>query len=351
MLISFTRIILFSDSLKWRECKRLPVDMEDAQAVWLGDNLYVGGGMTTGTQIDAARVCIYNYANDTWKEASTPVYRFALIIYHSQLILVGGREYVCNGTAAGPVTNELWTLDEYDQWSKTIPPMLTKRWGASAVGNADNILVAGGKDDKCNETDTVEVYNGHYQWTKAACMPNPSYDMKCALLNGIWYLMGGPKQGKKVYCVSVDSLIASCQSGDELPAESLWKRLTDVFWEQSSIGIFEKRLIAIGGRRQDALFRINLSSSIYVYSPHTYSWRYVGNLPVKIHSTCIATLNNDGVLIIIGGVSIVNEEIGGVRTSIVKREAHVFATRLNGKNKPHTKCAMHGVYGHGLISR
>ena len=53
-------------SLKWRECMRLPVGMHNAQAVWLGDKLYVGGGDTSGSRRDAARLYIYTPTTDTW---------------------------------------------------------------------------------------------------------------------------------------------------------------------------------------------------------------------------------------------------------------------------------------------
>ena len=47
--------------LKWRECSRLPVGVDNAQAVWLGDKLYVGGGHTSaaGSRIAHARLYIY----------------------------------------------------------------------------------------------------------------------------------------------------------------------------------------------------------------------------------------------------------------------------------------------------
>ena len=119
-------------SLKWRKCKRLPVGMYYVQAVWLGNKLCVGGGYTSGSNRDHARLNIYTPTTDTWSTMDTPVYFFALIIYHTQLVLVGGREYVGEGKV-GPVTNKLWTLSQHDRWKKTLPPMTTKRCSASAV--------------------------------------------------------------------------------------------------------------------------------------------------------------------------------------------------------------------------
>ena len=299
-----------SASLKWRECRRLPVGMCDAQAVWLGDKLYVGAGLTSGITRDDARLYIYTPTTDTWSVINTPVYYFALITYHSQLVLVGGEEYF--GEERGePVTNKLWTLTGHDQWRETLPPMTTKRHSASAVEFADNIVVAGGEDNKWESIDIVEVYNGHH-WTKVQCLPKPSYVMKSTVLNGHWYLMGGVGQGKEVYYASLYSLVASCQSSEK-PLPSVWKRFPDVPHEYSSTAVFGNRLIAVGGGSPP-------SSSIHAYSPHTQSWVHVGDMPVELCSTCTAVLPT-GELMVIGGVS----------TSSFRKSC-VYKTSLNGNN-------------------
>ena len=280
--------------LKWRECRRLPVSMQNAQAVWLGDKLYVGGGWTSGSNRDDARLYIYTPTTDTWSHINTPVYYFALITYHSQLVLVGGREYV-GEERDGLVANKLWTLTELDQWRETLPPMTTKRYGASAVEFSDNILVAGGVDEGIL-IDTVEVYNGHH-WAKAQCLPKPCDWMKSTVLNGHWYLMGGGGQGKEVYYASLDSLVASCQPSEK-PLPSVWKRLPDVPHALSSTAVFGNRLIAVGG----GYYPSPPSSSIHAYSPQTQSWVHVGDMPVGPRFTCTAVLPT-GELMVIGGWS------------------------------------------------
>ena len=95
-------------SLEWRQCRRLPVDVGDARAVWLKDKVYVGGGATSGSLRDHARLYVYTPATDTWSKLDTPVYFFALTTYHSQLVLVGGKEYV-GGNIEGKPTSKLWT--------------------------------------------------------------------------------------------------------------------------------------------------------------------------------------------------------------------------------------------------
>ena len=301
-------------SLKWRKCRRLPVGMYDTQIVWLGDKLYVGGGWTSEmSKTHAARLYIYTPTTDTWSEINTPVYLFALITYHSQLVLVGGREYVSEGRRCS-ITNKLWTLIGHDQWRETLPPMTTKRQCASAVEFADNIVVASGEDDEGRNIDIVEVYNSHH-WTKAQCLPKPCRCMKSTVLNGHWYLMGGWGQRKEVYYASLDSLVASCQPSEK-PLPSVWKTHPDVPHNYSSTAVFGNRLIAVGGGGG----YLPVSSFIHAYSPHTQSWVHVGDMPVELGSTCTAVLPT-GELMVIGGVS---------STSMM--ESCVYRTRLNGNN-------------------
>ena len=268
-----------------------------AQAVWLGDKLYVGGGMTSRCKRDHARLYIYTPTTDTWNDGiDTPVYWFAIITFNSQLVLVGGTGYV-GEESNKPVTNKLWTLTEHDQWEETLPPMTTKRQCASALEFADNILVAGGEDDEGRVIDIVEVYSGH-QWAKAQCLPKPCFWMKSTVLNGQWYLMGGYGQGEKVYYASLDSLVASCQPSEK-PLPSVWKKLPDVPHDYSSTTVFGNRLIAVGGGGGYK----SLSSSILAYSPHTQSWMHVGDTPlVQLGATCTVVLPT-GELMVIGGWS------------------------------------------------
>ena len=288
--------------------------MGDAQAVWLGGKLYVGGRVT-GSRRDGARLYVYTGPTTTWRKINTPVYWFSLITYQSQLVLVGGKEYVGEGRG-GPVTNKLWILTEHE-WKETLPSMTTKRHSASAVVFADNILVvAGGDDDKGRVIDIVEVYNSHH-WAEAQCLPKPCYRMKSTVLSGHWYLMGGVGPGKEVYYTSLNSLVASCRPRKKhLPF--VWKRLTNVPCEYFSAAVFGNRLIAVGAGYSQS------NSSIHAYSPHTQSWVHMGDMPVELYSTCTSVLPT-GKLMVIGGWS--RSSMGGVSC--------VYEATLNGNDIVH----------------
>ena len=273
----------YSALAKWTQCKRLPVsDVRDAQAVWLGDRLYLGGGIASKVVRNAARLYIYTPARDMWKIVSTPVYRFSLVVYQSQLVLVGGIKYI-NERNDGYVTNRLWTfITGHIHWRETFPPMAIERHSASAVEFANNILVAGGENDEYGDINIVEVYNGHY-WTKAQCLPKPFRHklQQSTVLNGCWYLMGGVRQVHEIYYASLNVLLFSCQKF--IP--SVWTRLHCVPDNCLSVVMFGNRLTAIVGGSI-----ISTSSSIHAYSPYNQSWVHMGDIPVKLYSACATVL-------------------------------------------------------------
>ena len=55
-------------SAKWQECREVPVCIGRAQAVWLKDKVYLGGGTVSGSKRDEARLYIYSPATDTWDD-------------------------------------------------------------------------------------------------------------------------------------------------------------------------------------------------------------------------------------------------------------------------------------------
>ena len=107
-------------SLEWRECSEMPLGMSDAQAVVLGDKVYIGGG--DSTHHSQAVLIIYDYSNDSWRMLDTPTVNYALTTYNSKLVLVGGRDLNTE-----TITNQLWVLDEQWHWTQSLPPMTTGR--------------------------------------------------------------------------------------------------------------------------------------------------------------------------------------------------------------------------------
>ena len=119
----------------------MPVGMRDAQAVVLGDKVYIGGGHTpTGPSSD---LLMYDFKKDSWDIINTPTQSYSLAVYRSKLVLVGGVG------SYNTITNKIWVLDRKkidepeDCWDASlIPTMPTERFGTSAVGVDNHLIVA-----------------------------------------------------------------------------------------------------------------------------------------------------------------------------------------------------------------
>ena len=266
-------------SFEWSEHCEIPVGMYNAQAVALGNKVYIGGGiMDPGS---SSRLLVYDYTKDSWDILDTPTQWYALTTYHSQLVLVGGAD-----PDTLEATNQLWVLNEQCHWAQPLPPMTIERYQASAVSLGDYLIVAGGCDGSNDgHLDVVEVYDGH-QWMRAQSLPRGCSWMKTTLHEGDWYLAGGMGQGNEVYYTSLDSLIATTYS-----RQASWKQLPDAPLIWSTPTVLRKQLITVGGGYPN-------SSTIHAYSPSTKSWVPVGDLPVACDSTCTLVLPTGGLLVV-----------------------------------------------------
>ena len=207
------------------------------------------------------------------------MYWFVLTTYHSQLVLVGGVEYVGENVLRGPTydkcTNKLWTLNEDCQWQETLPPMPVSLCNyGSAVSHGDNILVI--TREYCHPyNNMVYVYNGHH-WASAQHPPLRLYSVTSTVFNGHWYVMG---DSGITYSAFLDSLLASsCQPSEIL--SSLWKRLTFILVGLDSPVVFGNRLVSVKapGVHYNTI-------SLYAYSPGTESWVEKGDTPLMTTST------------------------------------------------------------------
>ena len=212
----------------------------------------------------------------------------ALTTYHNKLLLVGGRE-----ASTGQTTNQLWVFEEGEQtWTQPLPPMPTRRWGASAVNIQDHLIVAGGYNR--GNLNTVEVFDGQ-QWETADQLPVSCCNMKSASHDGHYYLMDG--WGQYVFYTSLQSLVDKAiqhppTSPTNTDQPSVWKTLPNTPNPHSSTTIFGGALVAVGGRPN--------RSSLHLYSPLTQSWLPAGEMPVGVDCTCTVTLPT-GEMMVIGG--------------------------------------------------
>ena len=262
--------------------------MSHLQCVLLHDVLYVGGGYNT--KLFMSKIVTKPLV---WDVCRTPTESYALTTYHSQLVLVGGRE-----PSTLEPSNMLWTLssDAGMNWQPSIQEMPTKRWLASAmnIGTPEYLVVAGGvASGKGDKLDTVEVFTGKV-WCTVEPLPKPCCYAKGTLHEGKYFLCGGDGQDKHMYSCDIELLLKSCEeSGANVRPFSLWRQLHAPFF-YSTLASFGQHLVSIGGRTYT-----NYSYDIYALSLHSQLWVRVGKQPIALYSAPSIILPT-GELIVVG---------------------------------------------------
>ena len=280
-------------SLKWEECKPLPVALSSIQATLLDDKVYVGSNDRKSLKVDSeAKIYVYSTAGDIWSTLDAPVHSYALATYRSQLVLAGGEEKM------GLATKKVWDLKEsQSSWQITLPEMKKGHSNASALGIEEHLLVAGGLAGGSERISDVEIFNGD-QWTTAPSLPRPCYSMRSVVLDGKWYLGGGVGQENELFYASIASLTKdSTTAKSQDTVDIMWNTLPNVPQSRPSLAAVDSSLIAIGGQE------ITLpSKEIYAYSFHTKSWVHVDSMSTELCGSGVVTLP-DNKLLSVGGVN------------------------------------------------
>lgn len=288
--------------------------MKDAQAVCFEGKLYVGSG-TAMKRRDSAKIYVYTPAKDSWHSAEIPVSHFALAVYHSQIVLVGGRFY-CGEGKDGPITNQILVLPkmEYGQ-CKVLCEMKFQRCGAYATSiesRSESILIITGGEQEASAT-CIEIFNGKSWFNLSRPSDLCGTNVAVFLHNGDFYLWGG-KDGRSVFSAPLASLEAiwkpqNISSVDEIP----WKKLPS-FPKQVIGGC----LTAFGSR-----LLVQNGGIFYAYSPYTRSWVHVLNVPTcfgQLYNSCVVVLSA-GDLMMIGGVLSVSQ--AEIANTVIKASVDV----------------------------
>ena len=152
--------------------------MSSAQAVVMGEKVYVGGGAPDKYE-GTFRVFQYNTTRDEWSRLPPHhVCFFAMTQFTGKLITVGGT----TGSSSG-VTGKVYRFrEESQEWVKFLKPMTTTRTSLAVATTQSTIIASGGATDvgdgKPVVCTTVEVYSSETsQWYTADPLPAPYYRM------------------------------------------------------------------------------------------------------------------------------------------------------------------------------
>ena len=262
----------------------LPIPMSSHHIVRIGSTIYCGGGYT-GT-IDTSRLVFqYNPKQDTWSQLPIyPTVYFGLTQLDGKLVTVGGRRI------DQPISiNDVYVFQDSETWENSIiPPLPTARYYPTAVNYESTIVVSGGITDWKTDTRTtaVEVFQTKtYQWHHAKPLPVAHSDMSCAVVDGMFYLIGGNILGaasRQAYCTSVSNLISGALPPDHpensstpqaSPSPPTWQVLPECPLHYSTAAELGGCLLAIGGMDDSS----SSSSEVHMYSPSTNSWMRISS--------------------------------------------------------------------------
>lgn len=261
---------------------------------------------TKGIFDTANKLYAFSIDSTSWTTLLVPTVEFALTTYHSQLVLLGGRE-----VSTKRVSEKVWMSKTGASWDLSLPPMPTKRCSASSVntGSPECLVVAGGVDTNDCIFLTIEVLVDKRWFTVILPFVPLFYNLKLAVNNRNLYIMAldnfSLKYGTKVAYCRLDSLLASCeQSGETISIYSsdLWSEM-HLTHEISFCGIisFRQQLVVIKYNPTD---RDGYHISIHAFSPLTSTWCYIGDLPYDLSSTVLSlTVLPNRQLVLIGGIS------------------------------------------------
>ena len=267
-------------TLHSEQCPPLPMNIFDAQNLFVGDRLFVGSGLTSLQKglHNNEQIFVFSANLDLLSVWNTPTYHYALTTYNSHPVLVGGMSSFTN-----KLCNQLWIRNEVKGiWDPLLPPMPTARSYSSAVntGSTECIVVAGGRG-KTGPVDVVEVLK-EGQWLTLQPLPAPCWNMVSTLHNRKWYLNSSKGY---MFCCNLESLLIDYEQSSDV-----WSKI-DNNVINFSIASFGQQLITIGRSRL-------VPTSIHALSPLTQSWVHVGDMPEELFYSSIIVLPTKELVVI-----------------------------------------------------
>ena len=271
----------------------MPVEIAEAQAVAIGDEVYVGGKPSDGIRCVIVK---YNVAKDEWTHLpDLSMIGVGFCQFPGELYSAGG--WCLEGQSS---TNKVYRYSTQDKkWVESLNPMPTKRGDVAILTTTSAIIACGGdtvEDGNIEILETVEVYSSTTsQWYTADPLPEPCTAMSSVTISGSGYLLGGgQKQVQSAFCVDMATLIdrATSLTGDR-DTTSTWKTLTG-----SAAATLNGGLLAVGGRIKG----IGVQSAVHAFITSTNSWVKLpfGNLPSERFVCISVQLPNDRVMVIGG---------------------------------------------------
>ena len=276
--------------------------MDACKSTVINGKVYCGGG----TENDDHQYIVYCYdpSRDTWTSLPPlPVRYFGLGQVNGKLVAVGG------WTSAGS-TNEVYTYDErWKKWKQTIPPMPTARNSPGVLSLQSALVVASGYTSSgCTASVEIVKLNSS-QWYRAEPLSTSCRDISLTAIGSMCYALGGNNISShlnKAFYASVDELLHNAVPANQTThsgsgdTQSAWKTLPDTPTYGPAAAELAGHLLAVGGKETSDGGAASQSKKVYMYSPSTNSWIYIGDLPAPCYDAAVAVLSPSEILVIGG---------------------------------------------------
>ena len=279
----------------------MPVGMSKAQAVMMGNKVYVGGGVTDIVS-DFNQVLQYDPSRDEWSRLPPHhIVAFGMAQFEGNLITVGGR--IRNGRFTGKVYR---FKEQPKKWEEFLTPMPTARYQFSLATTQSAIVASGGntgfRDGLAIPCVTVEVYSSETsQWHTADSLPVPCGAMTSVTAADIWYQLGGgdDKDIPTGLYAPLNTLVQKAISPTDQSAShiSVWNTLPDTPLMASAAASLSGNLLALGGHNETSA-----SKAVHIFVPLTNFWIRVttGDLPEPRYVCTTVQLSSNQVLVVGG---------------------------------------------------
>ena len=300
--------------LKWKGSVEIPLGALFAQAVVIGDKVYIGGGVIHLKEVPGgsaaskeekgrALCSILEYSTTEedrqWRTIVAPAAMFAMATVENQLILAGGVD-----PNTDDVSDQVWVLaSDKKTWTQPFPAMPTARCWPSGIGYKRWLVVVGGlaTPDSENLLNVVDVLDtSSKQWYQASPLPSPAPRPSLTIIQDTLYVawLDDTEEFSETHQISIPTLISnvisSSRASPDKSSSTEWQQLPGTLTTWPALVSFHDHLLAVGGFATP-------SSTIAMYLPHTKQWQKVAELPTPRSYCACCFLPSTKQLVVIGG--------------------------------------------------
>ena len=276
----------------WTPRTKLPKALLDVGGTAIGDKLYVVAGKTPTTY--ERGLYIYDPVADSWSQGADLV---GPAVENPAAVASGGKMYVFGGST-DPFKNAVNNAAVYDPatnaWT-ALPPMPTRRGGATAQVIDGKIYVAGGIDVSGASLASVDVFTiATGAWSSNPAMSTRRDNAGSAVLDGKLYVFGG--RTRNADGSTPVEVLGTAEVFD--PATGAWAPIASMPTGRRVVvvGNLRNRAQVMGGEKTPTG---GTFPQVEEYNPVTDTWQSLNPMAPGRHGAAAGTIN--GKVYVAGG--------------------------------------------------